>query len=222
LIEIIKRIKQRCGVLVFMSIGERDFDCYDRMYTAGARGVLLRFETSNPDIYRKIHYSDLNKRIELIEYAVNRGYVVATGSLIGLPEQTEEDLANDILLAKSLKAEMYSFGPLIPTPGTPLSKSKLVDISKVLKFISVARFTDPESKILVTTALETLDKENGSKNGLLAGANSLMINVTPDKYKELYSIYPNKAGNDKKVEDNIEDTLKLLYSLGRAPTDLGM
>jgi biotin synthase len=225
LAEIIKRIKERCGVLLFMSVGGRSFDCYKKMYEAGARGVLLRFESSNPELYRKIHSgpkSDFKKRIKLLRQAKELGYIIATGSLIGLPGQTEKDMMNDILLAKSLKADMYSFGPLIPHPQTPLADTGLVDINTVLKVIAVSRLAEPDAKILVTTALETLNKENGRRLGLLSGANSLMINITPAKYKNLYSIYPNKAGSDKGVEENIKDTLKLLYLLGRAPTDLGM
>jgi biotin synthase len=225
LVEIIKRIKEKCGVLLFISIGGRSFNSYKKMYEAGARGVLLRFETSNPKLYKKIHSgskSDFKKRIKLLKYIRKLGYIIATGSLIGLPNQTEEDLMNDILLTKSLHAEMYSFGPLIPHPETPLGNIGLVDINIVLKVLAVSRLVDPNAKILVTTALETLDKKNGRKLGLLSGANSLMINVTPPKHKNLYSIYPNKAGNDMDVEKNIEETLKLLYSLGRAPTDLGM
>ena len=76
-------------------------------------------------------------------------------------------------------------------------------------------------KILVTTALETVDKE-AKKSGLLAGGNSLMLNVTPMKYRSLYRIYDNKAGSNRKIEDSINDTIELLYSLGRAPTDLGV
>ncbi|MDI6825842.1 MAG: [FeFe] hydrogenase H-cluster radical SAM maturase HydE [Candidatus Aenigmarchaeota archaeon] len=225
LIEMIKKIKEKCGVLLFMSIGERSFDCYKRMYEAGARGVLFRFETSNPRLYKKLHRGPKLKfqnRIKLLRYMSKLGYIIATGSLIGLPGQTEEDLMNDILLTKSLNAEMYSFGPLIPHSETPLANASLENINTVLKVLAVSRLIDPKAKILVTTALETLDKENGRKLGLLSGANSLMINVTPTKYKNLYSIYPNKAGNEREIEDDIEKTLNLLYSLGRAPTDLGI
>lgn len=224
LVDIINGVRKRCGVLLFMSIGERSFKCYEEMYNAGARGILLRFETSNPELFKKLHPNgkSLKKRIKLLRYARKRGYIIATGSLIGLPEQTEEDLMNDILLTKSLNTEMYSFGPFIQHPQTPLANSGLVDINAVLKVIAVSRLVNPDAKILVTTALETLDRENGKWRGLLSGANSLMINVTPSGYKNLYSIYPNKAGNDKDVRENIRDTLKLLYSLGRAPTDLGI
>lgn len=225
LVEIIKRIKEKCGVLLFISIGERSFNAYKKMYDAGARGILLRFETSNSKLYKKIHSGpkkNFQKRIKLLKYAKKLGYIIATGSLIGLPEQTEKDLMNDILLTKTLNAEMYSFGPLISHPETPLSDTNIVNINDVLKIISVSRLVDPNAKILVTTALETLDKKNGRKLGLLSGANSLMINLTPKKYRILYCPYPNKYGKDMTIEKNIQETLKLLYSLGRAPTDLGM
>jgi biotin synthase len=225
LVRIIKGVKEKCGVLLFMSVGTRSFNCYRKMYEAGARGILLRFETSNLELYKKIHYgtkSDFRKRIKLLRYANKLGYIVATGSLIGLHGQTEEDLVNDILLTKSLKAEMYSFGPLIPHPKTPLAKTSLVDINAVLKVLAVSRLIDSNAKILVTTALETLDRKNGRRRGLLAGANSLMINVTPPKYRKCYTLYPGRPDKDKEIIKNIKETLKLLYSLGRAPTDFGM
>lgn len=224
LVEIIKKILEKCGVLLFMSVGSRSRECYKKMYDAGARGVLLRFETANPVLYEKLHFgpkADFRARIELLRYARKLGYIIATGSLIGLPGQKAEDLLNDILLTKSLDAEMYSFGPLIPHPETPLAEMELSGINRVLKVLAVSRLIDKDAKILVTTALETLDKENGRKLGLLAGANSLMINVTPTRYRKQYTLYPGRPDRDKEIIKNIDDTLKLLYSLGRAPTDIG-
>ncbi len=224
LIEIIKKIKEKCGVLLFMSVGERSMDCCKKMYIAGARGILSRFETSNQDIYKNIHIgqkADFKKRVKMIKDAGKIGYLIATGSLIGLPGQTKEDVLNDILLTADLNAEMYSFGPLIPHPATPLAQNPKVNIDDILKAIAVSRLSNPNAKILVTTALETLNKDC-RRLGLLAGANSLMINVTPEKYKGLYSIYPSKEGADKTVLESIGETLKLLYSLGRAPIDLGL
>jgi len=223
LVEIIRGIRERCGVLLFMSVGSREKECYEKMYEAGARGVLLRFESSNPELYEKMRSGEsLEERIELIKYCRELGYIIATGSLIGLPGQTEEDLLNDVLLTKELGAEMYSFGPLIPHKDTPLAEQESPDINTVLKILAVSRFADLNAKILVTTALETLDPSQGRRKGLLAGANSLMINVTPGKYREKYEIYPGRPDRGKDIKENIAGTLRLLYSLGRAPTDLGM
>ena len=222
LLEIVKRIRKRCGALLFLSIGTRSLECYTALYEAGARGVLIRFETSNPRLYARFHSgpkADLKYRLELLKHAKQLGYIIITGSLIGLPGQTEEDLVNDILLAKSLGAEMYSFGPLIAT--TKRSDASRGDIATVLKVLAVSRLADPNARILVTTALETLDEE-GRRLGLLAGANSLMLNVTPPACRKRYAIYPNRAGNEISVEQNIQKTRELLFALGRAPTDLGI
>ena len=117
--EIIRGIKDKYGVLIFLSIGERDEDCYRRLYEAGARGVLFRFETSNRDIYSKLHTTlHYENRLRTLQTVRDIGYIIATGSLIGLPGQSEEDLLNDILLAGSFGTEMYSFGPFIPHPHT--------------------------------------------------------------------------------------------------------
>jgi len=224
LVDLVKRIRERYGVLLFLSIGERSFECYKRLYEAGAYGALLRFETSNPKLYTVMRPGKkLDDRLGLIRKLIAHGFVVATGFIIGLPGTTEQDLINDILLTKSLKPDMYSFGPLIPHPDTPIGKmkTKLVSLNLALKTIALSRFIDPKAKILVTTALETLDRD-GKRKGLLAGGNSLMINVTPEKFREDYDIYPSKTRDPKlKTQDVIRETLDLLYSLGRAPTDLG-
>ena len=124
-----------------------------------------------------------------------------------------ESLLSDIILTKELKAEMYSFGPVLPDgPKTEL----------VLKVLAVSRLIDPKNaKIVVTTGFETLDPE-ARRKGLLAGANSVMLNVTPMKFRKLYDIYPNRAHTEETIEEQIKTTLELLYSLGRAPTDLGV
>lgn len=221
LIRIVKEVR-KLDVLIFLSIGMRPKETYRKLYDAGARAALLRFETSNEKIFEEVRpWTNLQDRINLIKYLKSLGYVIATGFLIGLPGETDEDIINNIMLTKELGADMYSFGPFIPTEGTPLENARMPDDSKTLKTIALARFMDRQSKILVTTALETVNSD-AKKLGLLAGGNSLMINVTPAKYRDLYRIYPNKAGNDMNVERNINDTIELLYALGRAPTDLGI
>ena len=116
---------------------------------------------------------------------------------------------------------MYSFGPLIPSEGTPLEGHTQVDKDTVLKAIAACRFADKDAKILVTTALETLDN-SAKREALSAGANSMMINITPPEYRKLYSIYDKRAGVEDEVKTSIKEALDLLYSLGRAPTDLGI
>ncbi len=220
---IVKEIRARSPVMIFVSIGERKLETYKRLYDAGARGVLLRFETSDEKLFARLKPdADFKKRVELIGKLREMGYLILTGFLVGLPGQKNRDVLNSIKLTASLGAEMYSFGPFIPHPQTPLKDAPLPSIDLMLKTIARARIMNPDARILVTTALETLDKKEGARQGLMAGANSLMINVTPVKYRKLYDIYPNRAGLEDDVPARIDTMLKLLYSLGRAPTDLGV
>lgn len=223
LVEIVRQIRARHPVLIFASIGERSADAYQRLYDAGARGVLLRFETSNENIYKKMRpASEMGARLNLIRSVKDMGYLVATGFLIGLPGQKHDDIMRDIKMTADLGAEMFSFGPFIPHPQTPLAESKAPSLKKVLDTIADARIMNPDAKILVTTALETLWGLDGAKSGLMAGANSLMINVTPEKYRLLYDIYPERFGTKIKIEKHIDMVVELLRSIGRAPTDLSV
>ncbi len=219
---IVRRIREKCGAVIFVSVGEIGKGAYRKLYDAGARCSLFRFETSNEKLYAKLHCGEsFAERLSYLEEMNKIGYVLATGGLVGLPGQSAEDLAQDIMLAKSLKAEMFSFGPFLPHPESALASEKAPSVDDVLKVLAVARLASPEAKILVTTALETLDK-SGRKKGLLAGANSVMINVTPLKYRKQYEIYPKRAGSAEESKKQIDETIKLLKSLGRAPTDLGI
>ena len=210
------------GVLVFLSIGSRDRETYKKLYEEGARAALLRFETSDRGIFEDLRPgTSFDERLELIKYIKELGYVLATGFIAGLPGESIDTVIDNILLTRSLQPDMYSFGPFIPAENTPLESHSFPDKDKILKIISACRFVDKNAKILVTTALETLDKK-AKKEALLAGANSLMINVTPPDLRKLYNIYDNRAGTDGEVKKTIEETLNLLYSLGRAPTDLGI
>ena len=219
LIRIVREIRE-LGVLVFLSLGERPRKSYERLYEAGARAALMRFETSNEEIFARLRPgTGFQARIDLIKSLKEIGYVLATGFLVGLPGETAEDLVNNILFTKYLAPDMYSFGPLIPTKNTPLEDEPGLEVSHLLKTIAISRLADSNSNILVTTALETLDS-TAARRGLLAGANSMMINLTPGKYRRLYSIYDNRAV-DGEVKKNVETTVKLLFSLGRSPTDIG-
>jgi len=218
LTEIIRRIKDQCRVFVFMSVGERGYSCYKKMKRAGASGVLFRFETANSELFKKLHPAgkSLKNRLEHLKFMKELGYFIATGSLIGLPGQTLEDLADDILMTKKW-ANMVSVGPYVPAANTPMEKiqnskaksqnenskfkiygnNKRVDLT--FKMIAILRLIMKEVRIPVTTALETLAGEEGRKQALWAGANSLMFNLTPVKYRPHYKIYDNKFHQKENV-----------------------
>ncbi|RLB03449.1 MAG: [FeFe] hydrogenase H-cluster radical SAM maturase HydE, partial [Deltaproteobacteria bacterium] len=217
---IIREIKEKFAVLIFITFGEVGIDSLQELFSAGARGLLLRFETSNPDLYHNFcPAGNWQVRMEHIKAAYKMGYLIATGGLIGLPGQSRQDIINDILLAKELSAEMFSFGPFMPHPDTPLGRNQPPLEKEVLKTLALSRLIDAENaKILVTTAFETLSP-NARQKGLMAGASSFMLNATPQKYRNLYSIYPNKAHNNEDLSFQIQETISLLQSLGRAPAD---
>jgi len=222
IIDLIKKIRDNSPVFIFLSIGEREEELYRKAFDAGARAVLFRFETSDHKLYSELHPdSSLENRIRYLDLFKDIGYIIATGSLIGLPGQKAESIINDFMYAKELGCDMYSFGPFIPHPDTPLSSYDAPNAGYVLKALSVLRLIDPYGKILVTTALESLNPQ-ARQLALMGGANSIMLNLTPNDYVGLYDIYPNRATVDVSVEKQIEDALRLLKSIGRAPTDLGI
>ncbi|MCF6148433.1 MAG: [FeFe] hydrogenase H-cluster radical SAM maturase HydE [Candidatus Kuenenia sp.] len=193
LCDIIRKIKEKCRVFIFMSVGERSRTSYEKMKDAGANGVLFRFETSNKAIYNSIHPGQsYDERIALLLEMKKLGYFIATGFLIGLPGQTVEDIADDIITIKSLGANMVTVGPFIPSDVTPLALHPAGSAAMTLKVTAISRLLTPKAKIPVTTALETIENEAGRKLGLSSGANALMFNLTPEKYRGDYMIYPNK------------------------------
>lgn len=191
--EIIKKIKEKCRVFIFLSIGERTYECYEKLKKAGVSGVLFRFETSNPESFKKLHKQgkNLENRFEHLKFMKELGYFIATGSIIGLPNQTVDDLAEDILTTKKY-GHMVSTGPFIPCDDTPLADYSQGDIEMNFKIIAISRLLMKDARIPVVTALETLAGEEGRKKALQSGANSLMFNLTPEKYRSFYKIYPDK------------------------------
>jgi biotin synthase len=219
--EIVREVRA-LGVLVFLSIGLRTKLDYQRLYDAGARAVLLRFETSDPEIFSNMRPgTTLDERLQRIREIKQIGYILATGFIFGLPGETQETIINNLKLTKELEPDMYSFGPLIPTKETPLENEIISIKDEALKIIALQRILSPEVNILVTTAFETLDKDT-KQEGLLAGGNSLMINLTPKNYQKLYAIYDGKNKNDQEINKEIQLTIDLLEKLGRVPMDIGL
>ena len=193
LTDIIKKIKAKCKVFIFISAGERGIESYEKLKKAGASGVLFRFETSNEKIYNSLHPGQsLSNRLEHLKAMKEMGYYIASGFLIGLPGQTVGDIANDIITMKKYGVKMVTIGPFIPSEGTPLTTHPAGDSRMALKVTAISRLLMPKAKIPVTTALETIESEEGRRLGLSSGANSLMFNLTPEQYRGDYKIYPNK------------------------------
>lgn len=211
--KIISAIKENCDVAITLSLGERSFDEYDEWKLAGADRYLLKHETANPKLYSSLHSKQkLEERITHIRYLKSIGFQTGSGNIIGLPKQTIEDIADDILLCKELDCDMCSFSPFIPSPETPFKDVPAADLTLTLKTMAVARIVLKNVHIPATTALSTLTPE-GRKLGLQVGANVIMPNFTPDEYKDKYRIYANKKTyNPIKY---VEELKQMIQSIGR-------
>lgn len=191
LCKIIKGIKT-LDVALTLSIGERCFDDYKAFKDCGADRYLIRIETTDKELYKKMHpHMSFENRVRCLKDLGKLGYEVGTGCLVGLPGQTIESLANDILFFKEINADMVGIGPFIAHPHTPLKDYLNGDFTLALKVMALTRILLKNINIPATTAMETLNP-NGRIIALQSGANVVMPNVTTTEYRAKYEIYPNK------------------------------
>ena len=191
LCDIIKRIKE-FDVALTLSIGERSFDDYKAFRDCGADRYLIRIETTDKNLYKKMHPNmSFDNRVRCLKDLRKLGFEVGTGCLVGLPEQTVESLADDVLFFKEINADMVGIGPFIAHPHTPLKDTANGNFTLALKIMALTRILLKNINIPATTAMETLNP-NGRIIALQSGANVVMPNVTTTEYRAKYEIYPNK------------------------------
>ena len=197
-----ERLLAKCrGLEVTLSLGEQTEDVYRRWKDAGAMRYLIRIETSDRRLYAKIHPADCSfeRRVACIRTLKALGYVTGTGVMIGLPGQTVEDLARDIVFFGDEKADMVGMGPYVPHAATPLAAGlpssvpcpRLLDLS--CRMIALTRLYLHDVNIVAATALSALDPFHGRDRGIDAGANVVMPNLTPLRYRCDYALYPGKS-----------------------------
>lgn len=189
--KIVKKIKE-LGVAITLSIGERSFEDYKALKEAGADRYLIRIETTDKNLYEELDPGmSHEERKRCLENLRELGYEVGSGSLVGLPGQNLESLADDILFFKEINADMIGIGPFIPNEDTPLAEASGGDFTLALKVMAITRLVLPDINIPATTAMETLNKQ-GRVIALQCGANVVMPNVTEGEYRKLYALYPGK------------------------------
>lgn len=212
---LIYQIKQKANVAITLSLGERTFDEYRTWKIAGADRYLLKHETANKILYEKYHFKQqLSDRLEHLNFLKSIGYQIGSGGMIGLPMQTNEDIADDILLCKTLDLDMAAFGPFISSPDTPYHNFRSGSTELTLKTMAVARIVLKKVHIPATTALDTIDSI-GREKGLSAGANVVMPDLTPFPYRSNYQIYPNKRGSSDDPAISTASLQKRIEALGR-------
>jgi len=195
---------------VTLSVGEQEPEVYRKWFEAGAHRYLLRVESTNPDLYGKIHPADskhsFSRRLECLKSLQDIGYQTGTGVMIGLPYQTMDDLAGDLLFMKEFDIDMCGMGPYIEHADTPLIRHSgdLLPLNDrfdlTLKMIAIIRIMMKDINIVAATALQAIDPL-GREKAVKIGANILMPNITPGKYRDSYKLYDNKPCTDDSPED---------------------
>lgn len=192
--DLIRKIRKEfpdCAIT--LSIGEREKTEYQKYHEAGADRFLLRHETANEVHYRYLHPADLslNYRKECLWNLRHIGYQVGSGIMVGSPGQTAEHLAEDMLFLQELQPHMVGIGPFIPHKDTPFKEEKHGSPELTLYLLGLVRLMLPKVLMPATTALSTIHTD-GRKKGILAGANVVMPNLSPQENRKLYSLYDNK------------------------------
>lgn len=191
---VVSAIKQRYPEkAVTLSVGERSVQGYAMLREAGADRYLLRHETADDGHYSFLHPSNMSasNRRRCLQVLGSLGYQVGAGMMVGSPGQTVEHLVKDLMLLDELRPQMIGIGPFIPAAGTPFAAEPPGSAETTLLLISLLRLRFPAALIPATTALATL-LPDGTEQGVLAGANVVMPNVTPPEAREKYTIYNNK------------------------------
>ena len=228
--EIVKDIKRETiseilpeGLGVTLCVGEQTLETYKRFYNAGSHRYLLRIESSNQELYKQLHpdYQSYEKRVECLGLLKQAGFQTGTGVMIGFPNQTIENLAEDIIFFKKMDVDMIGMGPYIVHNQTPMQelsdiyKTKKEEIYKLaLRMIAVTRIYLKDVNIASTTALQAM-YPLGREAGLMYGANIIMPLLTPTDVREQYQLYEGKPCLDEFSSDCFECIQRRIESTGR-------
>ncbi len=228
--EVIRRIKRETSLAVTLSLGERPREDLEAWREAGAARYLLRFETSDAKLYAKIHpplEPGEPDRFERIRWLQELGYEAGGGVMIGIPGQSYAALARDIELFREMDLDMIGVGPYVANPDTPLGCGKMdalklpdgeqvsADETTSCRMIALTRIVRPDANIPATSALAAISTQTGRRHGLERGANVVMPNFTPAKYREMYHLYPGETGRRVFTPPSREDLAEFLASIGR-------
>lgn len=188
---IIETIK-KFDVAVTLSLGERKYEEYKDFRNAGADRYLMRIETTDKDLYHRLDPAmSWQYRYECLLMLKELGYELGSGSMVGLPGQSVESIADDLLFMQELEVDMAGIGPFIPHQQTPLKDTAGGTLNLALRTMALMRIMLPDINIPATTAMESLHPQ-GRIKALQSGANVVMPNITEGEYRKLYELYPGK------------------------------
>ncbi len=206
LCSIISEIKARFNdCAITLSLGERSYESYKRLFDAGADRYLLRHETADNDHYQKLHPASqtLENRIECLKNLKEIGFQVGLGFMVGSPYQSYKTLAKDLKLIEEFKPDMCGIGPFIPHKDTPFNSYPAGDIELCFYLLSIIRLIHPNILLPATTALGSIHPK-GREMGILSGANVIMPNLSPISVRSKYMLYNNK------LSTGVESAQKIL------------
>lgn len=208
---------------VTLSIGEKTKDSYRAYKNAGADRYLLRHETADSEHYKKLHPESMSLEVrkECLWNLKELGYQVGSGFMVGSPYQTKETLVKDLRFLEELQPDMIGIGPFLPHCDTPFAKESKGSIERCLNLIAILRLMFPYSLIPSTTALASISP-TGRERGILAGANVVMPNLSPNSVRSLYSLYNGKLSTGSEAAEAKSELAKLMESIGyEIVTDIG-
>ena len=215
-VDLVKSIKEQypdCAIT--LSIGEKSLESYQKYYDAGADRYLLRHETYDHNHYAKLHPDILSakNRQQCLWDLKKVGYQVGTGFMVGSPFQTAEHLADDMMFIKELNPQMVGIGPFVPHHDTPFGNEAGGTLELTLFMLGLLRLMLPKVLLPATTALGTIDP-NGRELGILAGANVVMPNLSPENVREKYLLYDNKICTGDEAAESLANLNKRMKNIG--------
>lgn len=211
---IVKEIK-KMNAAVTVSCGELEYEYLKHLRNCGADRYLLKHETADPILYEQLHPCGLlAQRIDCLKAIRELGFETGSGFMIGLPGQTLETVAEDLLLLKELGCKMAGIGPFISHPDTPLKGMESGSPELTKRSVALARILLPEANLPVTTSLGVVNQQEKA-NAFSCGANVVMRKVTPNQYKASYEIYPAKleATNIEQDRKVLEEQIRALHRI---------
>ena len=213
IVSAIRKEYPECAIT--LSLGEWDREAYQRFYDAGADRYLLRHETYNASHYATLHPQNMScqNRLRCLEDIKQIGFQAGTGIMVGAPNQTAQDLLQDILFIERFQPEMIGIGPFLPQHDTPFANEEKGSLTLTLLLISIFRLMFPKANIPATTSLATIDPQ-GREMGILAGANVVMPNLSPKALRPLYALYDNKVATNEEAAESREKLRARMQTIG--------
>lgn len=212
----VKKIKSRyTDCAVTLSLGEYEKSDYEKMKKAGADRYLLRHETIDKEHYERLHPENMSYegRLNCLKELKAAGFQVGCGFLVGSPFTTAEIVAREFKFIEEFSPEMCGIGPFIPQKDTPFKNEKAGTAEETMFYLSIIRLIKPNILLPATTALGTI-KEGGREQGILAGANVLMPNLSPESERKKYALYDNKLATGTESAEAIEALKKQIKKIG--------